>query len=44
MRDNKKVQHPSGPLASASAVLKFSNLIVLASMIPKDLKNITTLK
>jgi hypothetical protein len=44
MRDNKYVQHPLRPLAPAWAVLNSKHLIVLASMIPKDQKYITTLK
>jgi hypothetical protein len=44
MRDNEYVQHPSRPLAPAWAALNSQHLIVLASMIPKDQKNITTLK
>jgi hypothetical protein len=44
MRDNEYVQHPSRPLAPAWAVLKSQHLMVLASIIPKDQKNITTLK
>jgi hypothetical protein len=37
MSDNEKVQHISRPLAPAWAVLNSQHLIVLASMIPKDL-------
>jgi hypothetical protein len=44
MRDNEYVQHPLRPLPLAWAVLNSQHLIVLASMIPKDQKNITTLK
>jgi hypothetical protein len=43
MRDNEKVQHPSRPQAPVWVVLSSQHLIVLASMIPKDQKNITTL-
>jgi hypothetical protein len=42
--DNEYVQHPSHPLAPAIAVLGSQHLIALASIIPKDQKNITTLK
>jgi hypothetical protein len=38
------MQHPACLLAPAGAVLNSQHLIVLASMIPKDQKNTTTLK
>jgi hypothetical protein len=38
------MQHPSRPLAPALAVLNSQHLKVLASMIPMDQKNISTLK
>jgi hypothetical protein len=44
MRDNEIMQHPTRLLAPAWAVFNYQHLIVLASMIPKDQKNITTLK
>jgi hypothetical protein len=44
MKDNEYVQHSSRPQAPSWAALNSQHLLVLASMIPKDQKNITSLK